>query len=715
MLGGGVGVYVQILCCDLALWGTLWGWVYLLGSPSDGGLAWLWALGILRWAFLHMASIASSGGMVVRRWVATQCLLWPIFRSSQVMLQPGALSYPIPGPAGVALITVSGIAACLFWELTFPEAQTADSVKEKKKQEAKALFLRVVRYSRPDILHLGTAFLFLSLAVICETFIPYATGKVIDILGSQYEQSKFLSAIGLMSILSLGSAVCSGVRGGMFMCSLARLNRRMRHMLFRNLVQQEIGFFEETKPGDLASRLESDTNLMGMSVAMNVNVLLRSTVKTAGMLVLMVGISWQLTLLTCVEMPLLAALQNCYNTFYQALSQQLQDCKAQAKELAGSAVGQVRTVRGCGAESAEIRRYEETLSEMHRIQSSKGIASAIHLLLRRVGMLFYGRQLIMLNHLTNGGLLAFVLYQKDMVTNMKSLVYVFGTMLNSVGAAAKVFKYLDRKPLQEEAGSLEPAHLEGRVEFRDVTFSYPSQPDKPALKGVSLTLRPGKVTALVGPSGGGKSSCISLLERFYESQQGEVLLDGRPLHQYQHSYLHRKVSIVSQNPVLFSGSVSDNIRYGLKDCSMERVVVAAVKAHAHDFICKLEDGYDTDVGECGGQLSVGQKQCIAIARALVRDPRVLILDEATSCMDAGTLQAMQELLSGTASQTVLVVAHHLQTVQNADHIVFLEGGVVVEQGTDKELMARRGRYRRPLLDSDSRLSDGKISTFLLVY
>ncbi|KAL4648593.1 antigen peptide transporter 2-like [Arapaima gigas] len=701
MLGTGMRVYMVVLFCDLALWGVLWGWVCIQGSPNNGGLTWLWALGGLRWAVLHMVSMMTPSGPVVHRWVATHCLLWPIFWSSRAMLQPETLNDTILRPAGLALVTVSAAAACLFWELTFPEAQAGDLGKEEKKQQAKALFFRVVRYSRPDILHLGTAFLFLTLAVICETFIPYATGNVIDILGSKYEHNSFLWAIGIMGILSVGSAVCSGMRGGLFMCSLSRLNMRMRHMLFHNLVQQEISFFEVIKPGDLASRLQSDTNMMGLSVAMNVNVLLRSTVKTVGMLVLMVGISWQLTLLTCVEMPLLAALQNTYNTYCQAVSQQLQDCKARAKELAGSTVGQIRTVRSCGADSSEVYRYEETLLEMHRVHSNKGIASAVHLLLRRivtitvkVGMLFYSRQLITLNKLTIGSLLAFVLYQKDMVSNLKSLIYAFGSMLNSVGAAAKVFKYLDRKPNQKEAGSLEPAHLEGCVDFRDVTFSYPSQPEKPALKGVSLTLQPGKVTALVGPSGGGKTSCVSLLKRLYEPQVGEVLLDGQPLHLYQHSYLHRKVAIVSQNPVLFSGSVKGNIQYGLQDCTMERVVVAAVKANAHDFICKLEDGYNTDVGECGEQLSAGQKQCVAIARALVRDPCVLILDEATSSMDTNMQQAMQEVLSGKVGQTVLVVAHHLQTVEKAHHIIFLEDGAVVEEGTDKELMALRGRYHR---------------------
>ncbi|KAI1886598.1 hypothetical protein AGOR_G00197460 [Albula goreensis] len=271
-------------------------------------------------------------------------------------------------------------------------------------------------------------------------------------------------------------------------------------------------------------------------------------------------------------------------------------------------------------------------------------------------------------------------------------------MLNSAWAAGKVFEYLDRKPLQKEAGQLEPASLKGHLTFRNVTFCYHTKPDTPApapaLKGVSLEVRPGKMTALVGPSGGGKTSCVSLLERFYEPQEGEVLLDGLPLHSYRHQYLHRKMVMVSQDPVLFSGSVRDNIAYGLEDCSMEMVTAAARKANAHGFICQLEQGYDTDVGERGAQLSAGQKQCIAIARALVRDPQILILDEATSCMDLDTQLAMQQVVTGAEGQTVLVVAHRLKTVEEADHILFLEDGSVVEQGTHQQLMAKRGRYHR---------------------
>lgn len=200
------------------------------------------------------------------------------------------------------------------------------------------------------------------------------------------------------------------------------------------------------------------------------------------------------------------------------------------------------------------------------------------------------------------------------------------------------------------------------------------------------------MTALVGMSGGGKSTCVSLLEGFYQPQQGHILLDGQPLQNYQHKYLHSKIAMVGQEPVLFSGTVKDNIAYGLPGCSMDKVKEAASKANAHAFICKLESGYDTDVGERGNLLSGGQKQRIAIARALIRQPQVLILDEVTSSLDTESEQMVQQALACCPSQTLLVIAHRLKTIEKADQIVVIDSGEVLELGTHQELMDKKGNY-----------------------
>ncbi|XP_053236169.1 ABC-type oligopeptide transporter ABCB9-like [Podarcis raffonei] len=216
----------------------------------------------------------------------------------------------------------------------------------------------------------------------------------------------------------------------------------------------------------------------------------------------------------------------------------------------------------------------------------------------------------------------------------------------------------------------------------------------PSAQNVSFELRPREVVALVGLNGSGKSTCVALLERFYEPQSGEILLDGVPIRDYEHKYLHSKVALVGQEPVLFSGSIWDNIAYGVQDCSQEKVAAAAREANALGFINELEGGFAADVGEKGGQLSAGQKQRLAIARALIRNPKVLVLDEATSALDVESEAAIQQSLMSGQARAVLVIAHRMQTVENANRIVVLEGGEVVEEGTHSELMSRRGPYYR---------------------
>ncbi|KAF4100837.1 hypothetical protein G5714_019033 [Onychostoma macrolepis] len=446
-------------------------------------------------------------------------------------------------------------------------------------------------------------------------------------------------------------------------------------------------------------RLSTDSTLMGRAVALNVNVFLRTLIKTLGMLYLMLSLSWKLTLLMLMETPLTGLLQNIYDTHYQRLSKEVQDSMAQANETAGEAVSGIRTVKSFRTELGEANHYDVRLMETHNLKTRRDTVRAIYLLVRRmtelgmkVAMLYYGRLFIQYGQMSTGNLVSFILYQQDLGDNIRTLIYIFGEMLNSVGAAGKVFEYLDRKSEVSIDGDLQPSDLKGHISFQNLSFSYPSRPDHNVLKNFSLELKPGQMTALVGMSGGGKSTCVSLLERFYQPQQGHILLDGKPLQNYQHKYLHSKIAMVGQEPVLFSGNVRDNIAYGLPGCSMDKVKEAASKANAHAFISKLENGYNTDVGERGNLLSGGEKQRIAIARALIRQPQVLILDEVTSSLDTESEQMVQQALACCPSQTLLVIAHRLKTIERADQIVVIDSGEVVELGTHQELMDKKGNY-----------------------
>ncbi|XP_058866652.1 antigen peptide transporter 2-like [Acipenser ruthenus] len=714
-----IAVVISFLACDIAASSLLHCGLLLLPLTLDPfgaeSLLCLWLVALVKLALLSQTSLsllsqAGRGSAVRGRapllYAAALCALTPALQSWQraVYVKPVEIVTGSPCLGFCLLASAVTATAYLFWETALPcsaGTEAGDSSGEEKKQQARVLFMRVIGYSKPDAVLLGGAFLFLSLAVIFEMFIPFYTGKVIDILGSRYKQNAFSSAILFMGLFSLGSSLSAGLRGGLFMCSLSRLNKRVRVLLFRALVKQEIGFFETTKTGDITSRLSTDTTLMSQSVAMNMNVFLRSLMKTLAVLSLMVSLSWRLTLVTVIETLLISILQNIYNSYYQRLAKEVQDSIARSNEAAGEAVSAIKTVRSFATEDTEAKRYDSKLSDTQRLKNSRDTIRAAHLLLRRlitlavqVIMLYYGRCLIKAGEMSTGSLVAFILYQRELGSHIRALVYICSNMLNSVGAAAKVFEYLDRRPLVSTDGSLQPETLRGHVQFKNVSFTYPSRPDVPVIKSVSFELRPGEITALVGPSGGGKSTCVCLLERFYQPQSGEILLDGAPLQDYQHSYLHRKIALVGQEPVLFAGSIKDNIGYGLPECSLERAQEAARRANAHGFVTSLERGYNTDAGERGGQLAGGQKQRIAIARALVRNPQLLILDEATSCLDIESEHAIQESLSRTRGQTVLVIAHRLKTVEKADHIIVIEGGEVREQGTHQELMRREGNYHR---------------------
>ncbi|KAI3358843.1 hypothetical protein L3Q82_015241, partial [Scortum barcoo] len=686
-------------CADLSLF-------YASGSVVThsvfGHLARLWVFAALRCLALSAVTLLSLGDLqpLLLRVITAHSLLPAVLETGTKAL------YHEETPCGSAadlrcwlMCVGASLAAALFWEITIPDTDEAAAGKEKK-QKARVLFVRVLLLYKPYYHLLLGGLVFLSLAVLCEMFIPFYTGRVIDILSSHYQPNEFISAVLLMGLYSLGSSVSAGCRGGVLLCAISAFTCRMKVKLFGALTKQEIGFFETIKTGEITSRLSRDTNLMGSTVCLNVNVLLRTFIKTLGMISLMMNLSWKLTFLVLMETPITGLIQNIYDTHYQRLSLAVQDSMAVANEAANEVVSGIRVVRSFNTEKHEARRYDDRLMDTHTLKTRRDIVSAVYLLARRltglamqVFMLYYVRRLfIRSGQMTTGNLVSFILYQSDLGDNIRTLTYIFGDMLNSVGAAGKVFEYLDRKPQVSTEGELKPEKLMGHISFHRLNFSYPSNPNKTVLQDFSLELKSGQMTALVGPSGEGKSTCASLLQRFYEPQDGEILLDNEPLKSYDHSFLHKKIAVVSQEPVLFSGTIRDNIAYGLADCSLDEIQEAARKANAHDFIKQLEKGYDTDVGEGGGQLSKSERQRIAIARALIRQPQVLILDEITSALDSESENKVQQALASCPEQTLLVIAHRLKTIEKADQIVVIGDGRVQERGTHQELMDRKGNY-----------------------
>ncbi|XP_077936830.1 antigen peptide transporter 2-like isoform X2 [Gasterosteus aculeatus] len=630
---------VSAVCVDLSLF-------YAAGLVATrsvfGHFARLWLHAALRCSALSAVTLLTLGDLnpLLIRVIASHSLLPAVFETGTKALYREETECGPSADARCWLVcAAASLVGALFWEITVPDAEDAAAGKEKK-QKARVLFLRVLALHKPEYLLLLGGLLMLTLAVLCEMFIPFYTGRVIDILGTQYRPNEFVSALLFMGLYSLGSSFSAGCRGGFLMCAISTFTCRIKVQLFGALTRQEIGFFETTKTGEITSRLSKDTTLMGRAVCLNVNVLLRTFIKTLGMISLMMNLSWKLTFLVLMEVPITSLIQNIYDTHYQRLSLAVHDSMALANEVVNEVVSSIHVVRSFNTEKHEARRYDDRLMDTHILKMRQNAVRAVYLLARRltglgmqVVMMYYGRLFIRSGQMTTGNLVSFILYQSDLGDNIRTLTYIFGDMLNSVGAAGKVFEYLDRKAQVSMEGKLKPDQLTGNVVFRNLSFAYPTYPDKTVLQDFSLELKSGQMTALVGTSGKGKSTCVSLLQRFYEQQDGEILLDNEPLKSYDHRFLHKKIALVSQEPVLFSGSIRDNIAYGLAECSLDEIQEAARKANAHDFIMKLEKGYDAEVGEGGGQLSKSQRQQIAIARALVRQPQVLILDEITSSLD----------------------------------------------------------------------------------
>uniref|UniRef100_A0A2K6PR01 Antigen peptide transporter 2 n=1 Tax=Rhinopithecus roxellana TaxID=61622 RepID=A0A2K6PR01_RHIRO len=678
-----------LLLVDAAL---LWLLQGPLGTLLPQGLPGLWLEGTLRlgglWGLLKLRGLLGFVGTLL----PPLCLATPLTVSLRALVV-GASRAP---PARVASASWSWLlvgygAAGLSWSLWAVLSPPGAQEKEQDQVNNKVLMWRLLELSRPDLPLLVAAFFFLVLAVLGETLIPHYSGRVIDILGGDFDPHAFASAIFFMCLFSFGSSLSAGCRGGCFTYTMSRINLRIREQLFSSLLRQDLGFFQEAKTGELNSRLSSDTTLMSNWLPLNANVLLRSLVKVVGLYGFMLSISPRLTLLSLLDMPFTIAAEKLYNTRHQAVLREIQDAVARAGQVVREAVGGLQTVRSFGAEEHEVCRYKEALEQY--------LERALYLLVRRVRYWFWGPlqphlflllsqvlhlgvQVLMLScglqqmqdgELTQGSLLSFMIYQESVGSYVHTLVYIYGDMLSNVGAADKVFSYMDRQPNLPSPGTLAPTTLQGVVKFQDVSFAYPNRPDRPVLKGLTFTLRPGEVTALVGPNGSGKSTVAALLQNLYQPTAGQVLLDGKPVSQYEHCYLHSQVVSVGQEPVLFSGSVRNNIAYGLQSCEDDKVMAAAQAAHADDFIQEMEHGIYTDVGEKGSQLAAGQKQRLAIARALVRDPRVLILDEATSALDVQCEQALQDWNS-RGDRTVLVIAHRLQTVQSAHQILVLQEG-----------------------------------------
>lgn len=504
----------------------------------------------------------------------------------------------------------------------------------------------------------------------------------------------------------LGVFVLVGIfgflRAWLFTLAGERVVARLRKDLYAHLVQQEVGFFDAQRTGELMNRLASDTGILQNSVTVNVSMALRFLLQALGSLAILFWTSWRLTVLMLAVVPFVAVGAVVFARAVRKLSRRTQDALAAASEVAEETLSNIRTVRSFAREGEETRRYGGKVDDAFRLgrrlavvygsfQGAMGFAGYAAIAL----VLWYGGTQVIAGTLSVGDLTAFMLYTLFLAFSLATLSSLYADFNKALGASERVFELLDRVPAVVNGRGQRPERAEGRIVLERVSFAYPTRPDQLVLKDVDLVLEPGKVLALVGPSGSGKSTVAQLIARFYDPAAGRITFDGQDLTTLDPDWVRARIGTVAQEPVLFAGTIEENIRYGRPGASAEEVVEAAKAANAHGFVSAFPEGYRTLVGERGVRLSGGQKQRIAIARALLKDPRVLVLDEATSALDSESEHLVQEALERLMrGRTVLVIAHRLSTVKGADRVVVLDHGVVAESGRHEELVARDGVYRR---------------------
>uniref|UniRef100_A0A672RT63 Mitochondrial potassium channel ATP-binding subunit n=1 Tax=Sinocyclocheilus grahami TaxID=75366 RepID=A0A672RT63_SINGR len=556
-------------------------------------------------------------------------------------------------------------------------------------------------FVRPQLLALIGAIILAFGAAALNIQIPLMLGDLVNVVARHMREQAghYMRDIKAPAMKLLGLYGLQGLLTSGYIILLSRVGERvaadMRTTLFTSLLRQDVAFFDANKTGQLVNRLTSDIQEFKSSFKLVISQGLRSATQTVGCFVSLYVISPKLTGLTVVVLPCLVGAGALFGSFLRKLSRKAQEQVAKATGVADEALGNVRTVRAFAMEDRELEMYAAEVQKSAVMNETLGTGISVFQGLSNIvlncivlGTIFAGGSLMARNDMSPGDLMSFLIASQT--------VQRWECMVRGMSAGARVFEYLALEPTVPLTGGgrIPLKSLTGRVDFMNINFSYPTRPGNQILNNFNLTLPPYKTVAIVGESGGGKSTVAALLERFYEPNSGVVMLDGLDIRTLDPSWLRGHViGFISQEPVLFGTSVMENIRFGKPSATNAEVMAAAKQANAHNFITGFPDGYNTVVGERGVTLSGGQKQRIAIARALIKNPSVLILDEATSALDAESERVVQEALDrATTGRTVLIIAHRLSTIQGADLICVMSNGRIIEAGTHLGLLSKGGLY-----------------------
>ena len=606
-------------------------------------------------------------------------------------------------------------------------AALATSIEEDKDKRGKARTVKPLRQLWPYIarypLTLTLFMIFLALAALLNLGITEAFRVIVDCgfggngavsadcaryaLG---DMDKMGSYFKFGMVIGLGLALFSALRFYFISVLGQRVITDIRKDVYDKLTRLSPEFFERIHTGEVLSRLTTDTTLIETVIGSSVSFAIRSIAVSIGALIWMFFISWKLTLLVAAIGPIVLVPAILIGKRIRTLSRTSQDNLARASGRAGESLGAIQTVQAFTREAKERSDFAQAVETTFEAHKKRILVRSFMTLIifglgmvGMIGVMWFGASEVAAAQATGGSeglsggkITQFTFLAFMVVSSTGFLTSTWTELLRASGATERIMELLAEDPLIDAPAN--PAALvetDGAIRFENVSFIYPSRPTEQTLNDVSFDIQPGETVALVGPSGAGKSTIFQVLLRFYDIQSGRVMIDGVAIDRLSPQDLRRQFAIVQQNTPLFSGSAMENIRYGREGASDGDVIAAAKAAFAHEFIEKLPEGYQTDLGESAVTLSGGQRQRLAIARAILRDAPVLLLDEATSALDAESERAVQQAFEEMSkTKTTLVIAHRLATVLKADRIIVMDEGRIVETGTHKELVKMNGLYSR---------------------